>query len=87
MQCIVYFNPDYVEENVLIVNELHKPIKPQLKTVLYCMRRLACQNTEGTPIFSSCTCKTKEGCGNQEKAQQHERKKDFHVFLVSMEFF
>lgn len=53
MQCTVYLNPDYVEENVFIVNELHKPIKPQRRSAFYCMRRLACHKAEDTPIFSS----------------------------------
>jgi len=87
MQCTAYLNPDYVEENMFIVNEPQKPIKPQRKSALYCLRRLACHKAAGTPTSTSLTCKAKEGCGHQEKAQQHEKNQDFHVFLVSMEIF
>lgn len=36
MHCL---NPDYVEENVFIAKELHKPIKPQRESALDCMSR------------------------------------------------
>lgn len=67
IQCPVCHNPGCVEGNVSIAKELHKPIKPQ-ESALDCRSRWACQKAEGTPIFSSWTCNTKGGCGNEEKA-------------------
>lgn len=80
IQCPVCHNPDYVEGNVSIAKKPHKPIKPQ-ESALDCRSRWACQKAEGTPIFSSWTCNTKEGCGNEEKAYQNGVSSDYGHLL------